>query len=67
MAAYLIAVLGVGCAGVGSGATKEQGRTEATKKEQARSPEATASEEARCGGTRTIDMLGGVGIIDSSD
>ena len=48
-------LLVVGCAGVRSGVpTKEdQGHTEATK-EQTRSPEATASEEARCEGTRTI-------------
>ena len=56
--AHLIAVVGifligcavllvVGCAGVGS---------EAPQKEQARSPEATASEEARCEGTRTIKV-----------
>jgi RTX calcium-binding nonapeptide repeat (4 copies) len=68
---HLIAVVGaflfgcavllmvVGCAGVRSEAPQkeEQGRTEATK-EQTRSPEATASEEARCSdaveGTRTI-------------
>jgi Ca2+-binding RTX toxin-like protein len=40
---------------VRSGAPQEeQGLLEATKKEQTRSPEATASEEARCEGTRTI-------------
>jgi Ca2+-binding RTX toxin-like protein len=57
----------VGCAEVGSRASQgaEQGRTEATK-EHASSPEATASEEAKCGETRTIDMLEGVGIADSS-
>ena len=45
----------VGCAGVRSEAPQkeEQGRTEATT-EEARSPEATASEQARCDGTRTI-------------
>jgi len=37
----------VGCAGV---------RSEATKQEQGRSPEATASEEARCEGTRTVRL-----------
>jgi Ca2+-binding RTX toxin-like protein len=37
-------LLVVGCAGV---------RSKATKQEQGRSPEATASEEARCEGTRT--------------
>jgi hypothetical protein len=65
---HLIAVVGVlligcafvvvaGCAGVRSGGSQEeaQGHTEATNKEQTRSPEATASEEqARCDGTRTI-------------
>ena len=77
--AHLMAVVGaflivctvllvVGCAGVRSEAPQgeEQGHTEDTKKEQARSPEATASEEAQCGGTRTIDMLGGGGVVDSS-
>ncbi len=47
----------VGCAGVGSeGPQEKQGHTEATKKEQTRSPEATASEEARCEGTRTYHL-----------
>ena len=32
-------------------------RSGAEKEEQGRSPEATASEEARCGGTRTVDLL----------
>ena len=56
--AHLIAVVGtfligcavflvVGCAGVGS---------EAPQKEQGRSPEATASQEARCEGTRTYHL-----------
>src|SRR5215217_3246821 len=47
-------LLVVDCAGVRSEAPKEQeqGHAEATK-EQTRSPEATASEEARCEGTRT--------------
>jgi len=47
-----------GCAGARSGAPQEnqQGHTEATKQEQGRSPEATASEEARCGGTRSIHL-----------
>jgi hypothetical protein len=46
----------VGCAGVRSEAPQkeEQGRTEATT-EEARSPEATASEQARCEGTRTFE------------
>lgn len=49
-------VLVVGCSGAGSEASQEekQGHTEATN-EQARSPEATVSEEARCEGTRSID------------
>ena len=51
---WCAALLVVGCAGVRSGAPQEeQGHTEASK-EQGRSPEATASEEARCGGTRTF-------------
>jgi len=40
-------LLVVGCAGVGS---------EARQKEQTHSPQATASEEARCEGTRTIKL-----------
>jgi hypothetical protein len=49
-------LLVVGCAGVRSQAPQEkQGHTEATKQEQARSPEATASKEARCRGTRSLD------------
>ena len=36
---------------------KEQGHTEANN-EQGRSPEATASEEVRCGGTRSIEQWG---------
>ena len=48
-------LLAVGCAGVRSEAPKEkQGQAEDTKQEQGRSPEATASEEARCEGTRTL-------------
>jgi Ca2+-binding RTX toxin-like protein len=67
--AFLIgyAVLVVaGCAGVRSEAPKgeEQGRTEAAKQEQGRSPEATASEEARCGGTRTVDLQGSTFITN---
>jgi len=55
-------ILVVGCAGVRSEAPEEeqQGHTEATK-EQGRSPEAD-----RCGGTRTIDLLKGASITDSS-
>ena len=57
--AFLIGCVGlivIGCAGVRSEAPEEQqGHTEATKKEQGSSPQATASEEeARCEGTRTI-------------
>jgi hypothetical protein len=68
---HLIAVVGtfligcavlpvVGCAGVSSEGPQEeqQGHTDPTKKEQARSPEATASEQARCQGTRTIKKWG---------
>ncbi len=47
-------LVGIGCSGIRSEAPQEkQGRTEATHKDQGRSPEATASEEARCEGTRT--------------
>jgi hypothetical protein len=50
-------VLVAGCAGTRSEAPQEgKGHTEATKKEQTRSPEATASEEARCAETRLIDL-----------
>jgi hypothetical protein len=42
-----------GCAGTRSESPKQQGHTEATNKEQTHSPEATASEDARCDGTRT--------------
>jgi hypothetical protein len=54
-------LLTVGCAGVRSGAPQEeeQGHTEATKKEQAHSPEATVLEEDRCEGTRTFQKWGG--------
>jgi Ca2+-binding RTX toxin-like protein len=68
--ARLIAVVGVfvigsavllvvGCAGVRSEAPKEQeqGHAEATEG-QARSPEARAPEQARCGGTRTTVRQG---------
>src|SRR5215216_3829131 len=61
-------LLVVGCAGVRSEAPQEeQEHTEATK-EQARSPEATASEEDRCAETRTIDLLGSASasVADSS-
>src|SRR5215212_8951406 len=49
----------VSCAGTSSEAPQEgQGHTEATNKEQGHSPQATASEEARCGGTRTVKTKG---------
>jgi len=49
-----VLVLIVGCAGTSSEAPKEgQGHTEATNKEQTRSPQATEAEEARCDRTRT--------------
>ena len=51
-----LVVLG-GCAGMRSEAPQEeQEQTEATK-EQGRSPEATASEKGRCGGTRTFKRM----------
>ena len=56
-------LLVVGCAGMRSESSKkEQGHTESTK-EQGRSPQATASEEARCQGTSTNnkDPRGGEG------
>jgi hypothetical protein len=68
---HLIAVvgaLGIGCAGllvIGCSGTRseapqeDQGHTEATKKEQTRPLEATASEEARCEGTRPFPTGGG--------
>ena len=57
--AFLLIV--IGCSGTRSEAPQEegQGHTEATKKEQTRAPEATASEEARCEGTRTYPKGGG--------
>jgi hypothetical protein len=45
----------IGCSGTSSEGPREQGDAEATK-EQTRSPEATASEEARCEGTRTYHL-----------
>ncbi len=54
-----VLLLVVSCAGKRSETSKEQGHTEAAKKEQTRSPEATASEEARCEGTRTYQKGGG--------
>jgi hypothetical protein len=49
-----VLLIGVGCAGGRSQSAKEQGHTEATNKEQTRSPQATGPEEARCEGTRTF-------------
>ena len=51
-------LLVVGCAGTTSSETSKegQGHTEATKKEQTRSPQAKESEEARCEGTRTYNF-----------
>ena len=58
-----VLLLLVSCAGTRSETSMGQGPTEATKKDQTRSPEATASKEARCQGTRTYqkgaDQKGG--------
>jgi hypothetical protein len=62
----LIAVVVVGCAGGRSEAPEEQAQTEATK-EQTRSPEATASEEARCSQTRTFRIKAGYGVYTTND
>jgi RTX calcium-binding nonapeptide repeat (4 copies) len=52
-----VLLLAVGCAGVRSEAPQEkQGQAEVTKQKQGRSPEATASEEARCERTRTTKV-----------
>ena len=59
----------VGCAGVRSEAPNEQekqGRAEATGG-QARSPEATASEEARCEKTRTLHRTSYLGPLVTND
>ena len=49
-------LLAVGCSGTRSEAPQEgQEHTEATNKEQIRSPQATDSEEARCEGTQTFE------------
>ena len=53
-----VVLLAVGCTGMG---------TEANKQEQGRSPEPTASEEARCAGTRTVDLLKSAGVSTVSD
>ena len=60
-------LLVVGCAGGRSEAPQEkQGHTEVTK-EQARSPEAPASEEARCEKTRTFHRKGYLGSSVTND
>jgi hypothetical protein len=60
-------LLVVGCAGVRSEAPEEgQGHTDATK-EQARSPEATAFEEARCEKTRTFHRKNYLGSYVTND
>ena len=53
-----VVLLVVGCAGVRSEAPQgeEQGHTEGSNKDQTSSLEATASEEARCEGTRTLKL-----------
>ena len=53
-----VLLLVVGCAGTTSSETSKegQGHTEATNKEQTRSPQAKESEEARCEGTRTYNF-----------
>src|SRR5919112_5883865 len=54
-----VLLLGLGCAGTSSETSKKaQEPTEAIQKEQTRSPEATASEEARCQGTRPFQQQG---------
>ena len=60
-----VLLLVVGCSGMRSeGPKKGKGHTETTKKDQTRSPQATASEEARCGGTPTIKKKpGGTGHV----
>ena len=71
--AFLIGCIGlivIGCAGVRSEDPEEQqGHTEGSNKDQTSSLEAMASEEARCAGTRTFDVLKKQGIdkiFDSS-
>ena len=57
--AFLLLMLG--CSGVRTGVPQEEEKeehTEATNREQTRSPEATASERARCEGTRTTVRQG---------
>jgi hypothetical protein len=63
-----VLLLMVGCAGTRSEAPQEerQGHTEATK-EQTRSPEATASEEARCEKRRTFHRKNYAGSYLTND
>ena len=62
-----VALVVVGCAGVRSGAPQgEEEHTEATN-EQARSPEATASEEARCEKRRTFHRKNYAGSYITND
>ena len=64
-------LLVVGCSGTSSEAPQEEkqpGHTEATTKEQGRSPEATDSEQARCEGTRTFKKPAiGQGVLTTND
>ena len=62
-------LLVVGCSGTSSETSnkKEQEPTEATKKEQTRSPNARASEEARCDGTRSFHRKGYLGLYVTND
>jgi hypothetical protein len=64
--AFLLIV--IGCSGTRSEAPQEEGQehTEATKKEQTRAPEATASEEARCEGTRIYPKGADADLLSSS-
>ena len=59
MVAFLIGcavlLIVVGCSGTRSEGPREQGQTEVTEQEQGHSAEATASEENRCGGTRSLE------------
>src|SRR5918998_3421056 len=71
--AFLIGCIGlivIGCAGVRSEDPEgRQGHTEGSNKDQTSSLEATASEEARCAGTQTVDVLKRAGVdkvFDSS-
>ena len=58
----------VGCAGARSEAPQEEQRhNEATTQEQGHSSEATASEEARCGKTRTLHRTSYLGPLVTND